>query len=111
MTIYRGRLTQNQPRARTLRDDGSRLWKVSRDPSGAFLNGMFRWIDLQIGGFDEGTVFTHVRNGQRRKTDATGRALILYKRRGTSSRRRRNRRTAVAHNKHAIRNGGASAIL
>ena len=56
----------------TARDHGTRLWRVTLDPSEMFLNRVFRRTDLNCGGFDEGTIFTHVRSGQKMVVGADG---------------------------------------
>ncbi len=56
----------------TGRYDESRYWKVVKDPSNLFTGNLFRLIDLKAGGFDCGTVFEHIRTGERRTTGLNG---------------------------------------
>ena len=70
---YRGRLTENGERAHvTMLDGGTRRWRVTSDPSRMFMNGIFRESDLSAGGFEQGTIFTHIRTGEQRIADAYG---------------------------------------
>ena len=107
---FHGRLTETKKRAYNLLDGGVRPWRVTRDPSEMFLNGVFRVNDLMAGGFDEGTVFTHIGTGEKRVVGADGVLRKLHKekmgRRGS-----RHRVMCVKPVKSVIGTGGASAIL
>jgi hypothetical protein len=70
---YRGRLTESKPRTPTIMlDGGARPWRVTRDPSQIFLNGVFRVSDMLAGGFDPDTIFTNTKTGEQRIVDADG---------------------------------------
>ncbi|HRJ59056.1 MAG TPA: hypothetical protein PLV64_22415 [Anaerolineales bacterium] len=78
----------------------ARPWRVIKDPSRAFLSAQFRTVDLISGGFDQGTIFQHIKTGERRVTDRTGIARAIQPARRISrraARRRSNRRTHAIH--------------
>lgn len=77
-----------------------RQWKVVTDPSNLFTGNLFRLIDLKAGGFDPGTVFEHIRSGERRMADGNGIARKC-KRNVKLSSPRRSKRPALLQTKAA----------
>ena len=61
-----GRHVIPEPAPQVFVGDSGRLWKVVKDPSGSFMGNLFRFVDLEAGGFDRGTVFEHIQTGKRR---------------------------------------------
>jgi hypothetical protein len=109
---FHGRLTEGKKRAYNILDGGVRPWRVTRDPSEMFLNGVFRVNDLMAGGFDEGTIFTHIGTGERRVVGADG---VLRKMNNGKEkvRRHRNRHKVICVKpiKPVVGNRGTNAIL
>jgi hypothetical protein len=102
--IFRRRITGSEERAQlAMLDGGVRLWRVTCDPSNRFLQRAFRVSDLGAGGFDEGTIFTHIQTGEKRVVGTDG---ILRK-----VSRRREKMTFERSAKRAIGSGGAHAVL
>ncbi len=107
---YRGRLTESKPRAHiTMLDDGVRPWRVTRDPSKMFLNGTFRLSDMQAGGFDQRTIFTHINTGERRYVDANGVLRKMKMRNGKG--KNKVARKLVKPAKREAGSGGTHAVL
>jgi hypothetical protein len=103
--IFRGRITENEePASIAMMDGGVRLWRVTCDPSNMFLQRIFRVSDLGAGGFDEGTIFTHIQTGEKRVVGADG---ILRK---MNNGKEKVRREKMAFEKSTQR-GGAHAVL
>ena len=102
----RGRSTGSGTRERVVRlDGGARPWRVTRDPSKMFLNGVFRISDMQAGGFDKRTIFTHINTGERRYVDANG-VLRKMKMRNGRAKKRAGRKSV----KPARREAGTHAV-
>ncbi len=108
--IFHGRLTESETRARTVLDSGPRLWCATNDPSNMFLQRTFRVSDLIAGGFDEGTIFTHIQTGEKCVVGADG---ILRKVSNGKEKviRRRKKMTFERSAKRVIGSGGAHAVL
>ena len=70
--LLRGRLPSENRRPESGKREG-RPWLVIHDPSKTMLqNSAFRMLDLQAGGFDQGTIFVHETTGQARIADGEG---------------------------------------
>ncbi len=109
--IFRGRITESEePASVGMLDGGVRLWRVTCDPSNMFLHRTFRVSDLGAGGFDEGTVFTHIYTGEKRVVGADG-ILRKINNKKEKLRRRRKKVTFESSAKHVIDIGGAHAVL
>jgi hypothetical protein len=107
---YRGRLTESKPRGLVIvLDGGLRPWRVTRDPSKMFLNGTFRLSDMQAGGFDQRTIFTHIDTGERRYVDANGVLWKMKMRNGKG--KKKVARKLVKPAKREAGSGGTHAIL
>ena len=65
-------IEQRVTKSKVSRHDDSRYWKVVSDPANLFTGNLFRLVDLKAGGFDAGTVFEHIRTGERRVSGANG---------------------------------------
>ena len=105
--IFHGRTTESEERAQiAMLDGGVRLWRVTCDPSNMFLHRTFRVSDLSAGGFDEGTIFTHIYTGEKRVIGADG---IL--RRMNNGKERVSRRRKKMEFEKSIQLGGAHAVL
>ena len=109
---FHGRLTEGKKRAYNILDGGVRPWRVTRDPSEMFLNGVFRVNDLMAGGFDEGTIFTHIGTGERRVVGVDG-VLRKMNNEKEKVRRHRNRHEVICVKpiKPVVGNRGPNAIL
>ena len=107
---YRGRLTGNRPRAHVIMpDEGMRPWRVTRDPSKMFLHGAFRLSDMQAGGFDKRTIFTHIHTGERRYVDAKGVLRKMKMRKGKG--KKNTGRKLIKPAKREAGSGGTHAVL
>ena len=105
--IFHGRTTESEERAQiAMLDGGVRLWRVTCDPSNIFLHRTFRASDLGAGGFDEGTIFTHIYTGEKRVIGADG---IL--RRMNNGKEKVSRRRKKIEFEKLIQRGGAHAVL
>jgi hypothetical protein len=90
-------------------DGGVRPWRVTRDPSKMFLNGTFRLSDMQAGGFDKRTIFTHIYTGERRYVDAHGILRKMKMRNGRG--KKKVGRGSVKPGRREAGSGGTHAIL
>ena len=109
--MFHGRTTESEERAQiAMLDGGVRLWRVTCDPSNMFLHRTFRVSDLGAGGFDEGTIFTHIQTGEKRVVGADG---ILRKVSNGKEKvsRRRKKMTFEKSTKRVTGSGSAHAVL
>jgi hypothetical protein len=109
--IFRGRITESEePASINMLDGRVRLWRVTCDPSNIFLQRTFRVSDLGAGGFDEGTIFTHIHTGEKRVvvTDGTLRKIHTKK---EKVRRRRKKTTFERSAKRVNGTGSVHAVL
>ena len=109
--IFHGRTTESEEQAQiAMLDGGVRLWRVTCDPSNMFLHRTFRVSDLGTGGFDEGTIFTHIYTGEKRVVGADGILRKLYNEKEKTGKRRK-KMTYERSAKRVIGTGGAHAVL
>ena len=109
--IFHGRKTESEERAQiAMLDGGVRLWRVTCDPSNIFLHRSFRVSDLGAGGFDEGTIFTHIYTGEKRVVGADGILRKMSNGKEKAS-RRREKMAFERSTKRVIGSGGAHAVL
>ena len=105
--IFHGRTTESEEQTQiAMLDGGVRLWCVTCDPSNMFLHRTFRVSDLSAGGFDEGTIFTHIYTGEKRVVGADG---IL--RRMKNGKEKVSRCRKKMEFEKSDRRGGAHAVL
>ena len=98
---------QSVKKSRGSRHDESRFWKVASDPSDLFTGNLFRLVDLEAGGFDPGTVFEHIRTGERRVAGVDG---TTRKRESNGKLSFRSHRTGPALFQAKAASGGLHAL-